>query len=64
MHDQQEYKFRKQNFMIATLIEYVIFCYLSRTYDVFQEGEFILYRHKTLPYEVTAESLFSGGRFN
>lgn len=23
-----------------------------RTYDVFQEGEFILYRHKTLPYEV------------
>ncbi|XP_078310499.1 uncharacterized protein LOC144618409 [Crassostrea virginica] len=24
----------------------------KRTYDVFQEGEFILYRHKTLPYEV------------
>lgn len=45
-------------FKIIFEIVYYIFkniyddIWFYRTYDVFQEGEFILYRHKTLPYEV------------
>ena len=28
-------------------------CLFFSRYDMFLEGEFILYRHKTLPYEVS-----------
>ena len=35
----------------------VICCF--RTYDMFLEGEFVMYKHKTLPYQVIHISLFT-----